>query len=269
MAKAILTSRNIAANEWHAQWSMFQDDAQFLFEDWIFPVRLEDLRDKVVLECGCGGGQHTNIMTQIARSVTAVDLSTTDIARIRNRNNTNVEFVQADIASMNLGHQYDVVLCVGAIHHTDDPDSTFQNIYRHCKPGGKVVIWTYATEGNALVRFVVEPLRKICFRFLPRKLVAGISVMITALLYPIVYSIYRIPWLSRLPYYDYFSNFRRLSFRRNVLNVFDKLNAPQTKFTTREKCQEWFNGNRFVEDSISIRHYKGVSWSLVGTKRHE
>jgi len=267
MAKAILTSKGTAGQEWHAQWSMFQDDAPFLFEDWIFPTRLEDLRNKVVLECGCGGGQHTNIMAQIARSVTAVDLNTTDIARMRNRNNANVEFVQADIATMDLGRQYDVVLCVGVIHHTDDPDVTFQNIYRHCGPGGKVVIWTYGMEGNGLVRFVVEPLRKVCLRFLPRRLVAVISVMITALLYPIVYSIYLIPWLSRLPYYDYFSNFRKLSFHRNVLNVFDKLNAPQTKFTALTKCQEWFNKSRFVEDSISIRSYKGISWSLVGTKR--
>ncbi len=55
-------------------------------------------------------------------------------------------------------------------------------------------------------------------------------------------------------------NFRKLPFRRNQLNVFDKLNAPQTRFTTLAKSREWFNEKRFVPDSISIRKYAGVSY---------
>jgi len=53
----------------------------------------------------------------------------------------------------------------------------------------------------------------------------------------------------------------------NVLNVFDKLNAPQTRFTTLGTCHKWFNPSRFEPESISIRRYAGVSYSLSGTKR--
>jgi len=251
--------------EWSDQWRHFQDNERFLFEEWIAPATLEDFRGKDVLECGCGGGQHTAMMAPAAASVTAVDLNTADIARARNRSNKNVEFVEADIAAMDLGRQFDVVVCIGVIHHTDDPSRTFDALYRHCKPGGKIIVWTYSAEGNALVRWGVEPFRKIFLTWMPRAWVRGLSRLITLALYPVVYTVYLLPFLSWLPYYDYFANFRRLSFERNLLNVFDKLNAPQTRFTTRAKAEEWFIAARF--DEVSIRPYAGVSWSLVGVKK--
>ena len=252
--------------EWHEQWELFQDKERFLFEEWIAPATLEDFRGKKVLECGCGGGQHTSFVSPFAASVTAVDLNTTDIARARNEKFSNVKFIEADIATMDLKEQFDIVFCIGVIHHTDNPDLTFSNIYKHCKPGGKVIIWTYSAEGNALVRWIVEPIRKLFLSRMARRSLIGVSRVLTAMLYPFVYTIYLIPLFAFLPYYEYFKNFRKLSFERNILNVFDKLNAPQTKFTTESKCHEWFNQNRFIRDSITIRRYAGVSYSLGGTR---
>ncbi len=130
-----------------------------------------------------------------------------------------------------------------------------------------MILWTYSAEGNALVRFGVEPLRKIFFRFLPKPWLRVVSQWLTAVLYLPVHTIYRFPFCKNLPYYEYFINFRKLSFARNTLNVFDKLNAPQTHFTTRATCDAWFNATRFEPDSISIRPYQGVSYTLLGTKR--
>jgi 2-polyprenyl-3-methyl-5-hydroxy-6-metoxy-1,4-benzoquinol methylase len=110
---------------------MFRDEERFLFEEWIAPVTMRDFADKDVLECGCGGGQHTSFVAPYARLLTAVDLNTADIARERNKALSNVTFVEADLGTMNLGRQFDVVYCIGVIHHTDDPDATFRNIWRH------------------------------------------------------------------------------------------------------------------------------------------
>ena len=178
-----------------------------------------------------------------------------------------MRFVEADIAALDLGERFDVVFCIGVIHHTDDPDRTFASIARHCRAGGLVIVWCYSAEGNALVRFIVEPLRALVFRFLPRRVLVLISQLMTAFLYPFVYSVYLPEATSFLPYHGYFKNFRRLSFERNVLNVFDKLNAPQTHFITREQCERWFNPRDFEPASISIRRYAGVSYSLSGIKR--
>lgn len=149
------------SDEWLTQWTMFSDEERFLFEEWIAPATIENFRGKDVLECGCGGGQHTRIVAEVAASVTAVDLNTAELARQRNSGMTNVTFVDADLAAMDLGRQFDVVFCIGVIHHTDDPDRTFANISHHLKPGGRIIVWTYSAEGNALVRWLVEPARKI------------------------------------------------------------------------------------------------------------
>ncbi len=252
--------------EWSDQWSRFQDEERFLFEDWILPATQEDFRDQDVLECGCGGGQHTAFVAEVASHVTAVDLNTVEIARDRTKDFDNVELVEDDIAAMDLGRTFDVVFCIGVIHHTDDPDRTFENLYRHCRPGGKLIVWAYSKEGNGLVRLLVEPPRALVLRHLPRGVVGLLSRILTALLYVPVHTIYRIGFLRFLPYFEYFANFRELSFERNALNVFDKLNAPQTRFISRERCARWLGDDRFEPGTTSIRHYAGVSYSLVGVR---
>jgi 2-polyprenyl-3-methyl-5-hydroxy-6-metoxy-1,4-benzoquinol methylase len=254
-------------DEWRDQWSRFEDSERFLFDEWIAPRSIDDFAGKTVLECGCGGGQHTAIVATVAAQVTAVDLNAVAVAQARNKDARNIRFLEADIADLDLPERFDVVFCIGVIHHTDDPDRTFEAIYKHCRPGGLVIIWTYSAEGNALVRFVVEPLRILVLRHLPRTWLVRVSEVLTALLYPLVFSVYLPKSTSFLPYHEYFANFRRMSFRRNVLNVFDKLNAPQTRFTTRQKCSEWFNPERFDRDTISIQRYAGVSYSMSGLKR--
>ena len=257
------------SSEWVQQWNMFQDDELFLFKEWIEPVQLEDFEGQEVLEGGCGGGQHTGMVGRFAKSVTAVDLNTIELAKSRNINLDNLNYVEDDLATMQLGRQFDVVFSIGVIHHTDNPDATFENLYQHCRPGGRIIIWCYSTEGNFLARYFVEIPRKIFLRYLPKRTLKLLSQVISGLMYPIVHSIYRFNIFKFLPYFEYFGNFRRLSFERNVLNVFDKLNAPQTDFISRKRCEQWLSKDRFEENSISIRHYKNVSYSLTGIKQND
>lgn len=256
--------QQLKQKEWRKQWEMFRDDEFFLFKDWIYPNTLEDFRGKDVLECGCGGGQHTSFIAPYAKSITAVDLNTIDIAIERNKDFNNIEFIEADIANMDMGKEFDIVFSIGVIHHTDNPDKTVENLKRHVKVGGKLIIWVYSYEGNFLVRNIVEPVRKIFLKSLDREKLISISKVITFLMYIPIYSIYLFP-LKFLPYYEYFENFRKMSFYRNNLNVFDKLNAPQVEFISRERIQKWFNNEEFKDVHISA--YKGISWRGSGIRR--
>ena len=204
-------------------------------------------------------------MAQAARSITAVDLEALDVPQETTQDLAGkVQYVRDDISSMDLDRQFDVVNCVGVIHHTDDPTITFRNLVRHLKPGGRMIIWAYAKEGNFLMAHVVEPFRKRVLDKAPHRVIWWLSVLLTAAMWPIVHTIYRLP-LKFLPYYEYFENFRRLSFRRNVLNVYDKLNAPQQHFLSRETMESWFNEDEFCD--VHLSQYKGVSWRASGTKR--
>ncbi len=97
-----------------------------------------------------------------------------------------------------------------------------------------------------------------------RKNILGFSKFITALLYIPVYTIYLLP-LKFLPFYEYFDNFRKVTFYRNTLNVFDKLNAPQVDFISKERIVKWFDEDEF--ENVDINAYKGVSWSGSGVKK--
>jgi SAM-dependent methyltransferase len=165
---------------------------------------------------------------------------------------------------MDLKKQFDIVFCVGVVHHTDNPEKTVENLKKHTKPGGKLILWVYSEEGNFLVQNIVEPFRKLFLENLSRRKLMMLSKSITFMIYLPIYTIYLLP-LRFLPYYQYFENFRKLSFERNHLNVFDKLNAPQVDFINFKRITKWFSEEEF--ENIHISSYKNVSWRGSGTKR--
>ena len=134
---------------------------------------------------------------------------------------------------------------------------------KHLKPGGKIIIWVYSEEGNYLVKNLVEPIRKAFLKNLNRKALLNLSRVLTFLMYLPIYTIYLLP-LKFLPFYEYFGNFRKLTFYRNTLNVFDKLNAPQVQFINRERINKWIKPEQFKD--IHINKYSGVSWRINAVK---
>lgn len=250
--------------EWNWQWNKVYDDNQWLFTEWIYPNKLEDFRGKDVLDCGCGGGQHLSFVAPFAAHVTGVDLNSTDSAKRNTEKFGNVTVLEGDLAAMDLGKQFDMAYCIGVLHHTDAPKKTFENLVRHVKPGGRMILWVYSYEGNFWNRTLLEALKRWIIMKLPRSIVMGIGHVLTALLYIPIYTIYLLP-LKFLPFYEYFQNWRKLSYSRNLLNVFDKLNAPQTWFLSEKDVRGYFNDQEFTD--VHISPYKGVSWRASGTKK--
>ncbi|MCX5796751.1 MAG: class I SAM-dependent methyltransferase [Elusimicrobia bacterium] len=248
-------------DEWEFQWTHLEDRESWLYADWIWPNRLEDFADKTVLDAGCGPGHHVRLVAAKAKRVVGIDLNTVSIARQKTADLRNVAFLEGDIAEWDTGERFDVVYSVGVVHHTDDPDRTVAHLKNLLKPGGRLILWVYAREGNALNEFFLEPAKSLLLRRMSRPVVLWLSHALTLALYPMVYSLYLLP-LRALPFYHYFANFRRMPYTRNQANVFDKLNAPTTHFISRTRAEKWLEG---LQDP-HISPYVGVSWRISGTK---
>jgi SAM-dependent methyltransferase len=251
--------------EWVEQWSRFKDDTLFLFQEWIHPRTLEDFRGATVLDAGCGHGHHLMMVAPYAKEAVGVDLNTDAIARTEVAHLPNVRVQDGDIAKVSFPHPFDVVYSIGVIHHTDDPRATFENLKRLTRHGGLLIVWVYSWEGNWWNRVVLEGLKRKVLLRLPAGLLLALSYLAAILLYPPVWTVYFLPLRGVLPYHEYFSNFRKLRFRKNVQNIFDKLIAPQTAFLRGDEVRAWFDASEFHDVHVSA--YKGVSWRASGVKR--
>lgn len=156
---------------------------------------LESLRGKTVLECGSGAGRFTELLVQSCETLTCLDLSSAVDANLKNcRPLSPYLLIQGDINSSPLPKQFfDVVICLGVIQHTSNPEQTISNLANHVKPGGSLVIDHYTRDRGSVARNVFRyldyldmayPIREVLRRMKPERAVR-LTKSLTALLDPI------------------------------------------------------------------------------------
>lgn len=104
------------------------------------------VKDRTVLEAGCGAGRFTEVLLAAGAKVFACDLSTAVEANYVNCGGHENHFVcQADLEHLPVAEaSFDVVVCLGVVQHTPDPERTIEVLCRQVKPGGLVALDHYA-----------------------------------------------------------------------------------------------------------------------------
>lgn len=135
----------------------------------------DSLQDKLVLEAGCGAGRFTEILLKKGAKLVCSDLSTAVEANIENFPVTDKHIViQADINDMPFADgSFDVVICMGVIQHTPNPEETIRNLYALVKRGGTLVIDHYTFNRSRLFRL------HYFFRLYYRKQPASVTIPAT------------------------------------------------------------------------------------------
>ena len=106
------------------------------------------LRNRRVLEVGCGSGYLSEFVRTLGASVVGCDIALP-------RTSPGVRFVQADGATLPFGQCFDVVMSFDVLEHIPDSDRHLREVRRVLRPGGHYVLQT----PNKLTNAVFETIR--------------------------------------------------------------------------------------------------------------
>jgi 2-polyprenyl-3-methyl-5-hydroxy-6-metoxy-1,4-benzoquinol methylase len=119
---------------------------------------------KKVLEVGCGAGRFTEIMLNAGAFVNAVDLSSAVEANYRNCSHfKNYSVCQATVYQLPFTPEmFDMVVCIGVIQHTPNPEKTIESLCQYLKPGGRLLIdhYTYGYPETFFRKIIRKKLLK-------------------------------------------------------------------------------------------------------------
>jgi SAM-dependent methyltransferase len=123
-----------------------------------------------ILDAGCGTGESTSYLVHLnpAAQVVAIDLSAEALAVARERLQRGVlpdqaaraTFIHKSIFDVGeIDGQFDLINCVGVIHHTPDPPRALRALADKLAPGGMMHIFVYAKNGRWEISLMQEALR--------------------------------------------------------------------------------------------------------------
>jgi SAM-dependent methyltransferase len=237
------------------------------FIDWFLPLTKSDFQTKKILELGCGNGSllvhvsewgpHYLEGVDLGDSVKSAELN------LAQTNFKNFKITQYDLTKYQ-SQGFDLVYCIGVLHHLKNPQEGFTSVINNTIPGGHFHCWVYAKEGNALIIWLVDPIRKITSR-LPWQITKYfISNTLGFIYYLYAHFITKFK-LKIFPLYKYsvWITKREFSFFRHV--VFDQLVTPQTVYLKKETLESWMkNDPRIDLNSTYLIFRNGNSWKFGG-----
>lgn len=243
------------------------------FEEWFAPLTRTEVHGRRVVELGCGGGSLlTHMSTWAPRELIGVDLGSSVGMAERNMARAGARdfrIVQHDLVTYRSAPPCDVAYCIGVLHHLKVPHAGFDSVLENTAGGGRFHCWVYAHEGNGVIRWVVDPIRKLA-SVLPwwfTKYCLATPLVVPYFLYAKTLNALRWPVLRNLPLYDYslWISQRGFSFFRHV--AFDQLVTPQTTYLRKREVEEWLHDERIDPTSTYLIFRNGNSWKFGGRRK--
>ncbi len=228
------------------------------FLGWITPLELSFFKGKSFLDAGCGIGRNSRWPLEAgASSAHAFDCAeaTVEVARQNLRAFPNCAVDCRSIYDLDSKDEYDVVISIGVIHHLRDPRRAVRNLVAALKPGGTLLLWVYAREGNETYLRFVNPLRSFVTSRIPPWLARALAKPLTLLLKLYVLLPHRQEYLRLL---------RERSFRHIEAMVFDQLLPNVSNYWRRQEVLDLVSG--LPVRVLHMTHTHGMSWTLIAEK---
>ena len=210
----------------------------------------EELRDKRVLDVGCGAGRFAEVTLSTGARLVAVDYSSAvDACRANLGPHPRLDVVQADIYKLPFKPaSFDYVYCLGVLQHTPDVRRAFLSLPPQVKPGGKLAVDVYP----ALLFNYFWPkywLRPITRRMNPRTLLRAVERLVPWML-PLSAILAKVPVIGRrlryvVPVANHAPDYPQLSPAQvtewAVLNTFDMFGPAYDQPQSAATLEGWFH----------------------------
>jgi SAM-dependent methyltransferase len=259
-------------NDFGEQWSHFGDNDGFyasteILEQVLGPLAsIKDLENCHVADIGSGTGRivHMLLNAGVAHVVAVEPSEGVEILRENTRAVSNqVEILHACGDELPPGRELDYVISIGVIQFIEDPVPTLRAAFEALRPGGKMIIWVYAVEGNRAYVALVSALRAITTR-LPHSALSGLCGILAYGVDLYIAACRVLP----LPMRDYMLNTHsKITRDKCKLTIYDQLNPSYVKYYRGPEVESIFEAAGF--EDIQLYHRQNYSWTAIATRPSE
>ena len=243
------------------EWNLYREILPIYKEQfcgWISPLKLEFFNNKTFMDAGCGIGRNSYWpLLEGAKSGYAFDYDqrTVEVAQENLKRFENCTVAYKSIYDLEFENEFDIVFCIGVLHHLQNPRQAIENLVRATKTNGTVIFWVYAYEGNERYLKWVNPIRKAITSRLPLSITRIIAKLLTVLLKV---------WLVFPQRKPYFKLLKKMSFRHIESIVFDQLLPSIANYWKKEEVLQLVSNLPLA--NIQLQHTNGMSWTVVANK---
>jgi len=240
--------------EW-AQYNEILPESRLQLERWLGSTGLLSFRDKSVLDVGCGMGRNPYWMATVgARAITCIDADERCVELTRANLSSFSEITVHHLSVFDLTPeavgQFDRVTCIGVLMILADPRTALERMWECVAPGGDLVLWVYAREGNRALLPFITVVRAVGSR-LPLPVVDKMARAATSVVLPVIKII---PIQT-----EYYRHLRRLS-RKNVQSIiFDQMIPRNAAYWSRDQLLQLLS---VIPAKPHIELVQGNSWHV-------
>jgi SAM-dependent methyltransferase/uncharacterized protein YbaR (Trm112 family) len=206
-----------------------------------------DIRDKLVLEFGCGPGRFLDIVRRRGGIAVGIDMSiAVEPARENFAGDHDVLIVQGDVFQPPFKQgTFDLGYSIGVLHHTPDPARGLKSLAHVVKENGSIACCVYPKDefydfpSVAMYRRIHNSVKSI----VGNKLALGYSYFAAHVLYHCFNAMRKIPKVrGTVPLMEkyVFVNLSIPDARWRVLDVFDAITPFYASTHTPEDVRAWF-----------------------------
>ena len=201
--------------------------------------RLNKSKDQVdILEVGCGAGRFTEILLKFPNiRLTSIDFSSAVEANALNFPQDNHHrIIQADLMKLPFKpYQYEIVICLGVIQHTPNPEKAIKKIYEQVRPGGDLIIDHYTLDLSRLTKITSNLIRPIIKRLSGKNRMKTIKFLVN-IFFPLHRLLRNFPILQKIfsrisPILTYFHAYPELN---------DNLQKEWSMLDTHDGLTDWY-----------------------------